>query len=431
MTTLDLPFGIRQPRTALTRRNVDALLIGGLSILIFAVMFLLVPKNVDISHLSWTMFYLGFVVNGPHFFASYWHIYIDNTSRLREPRFLFAGFAVPLILIIGLAVASRNRSDHTLGLMVGVMYLSVGWHYVKQIYGVILVSSAAHGKSVSGVAKKLLRINLLLVWFMSWTFANEGSWTTAKENGFFGVSYSSANIRQFLRDHGMRFFASHFRLAVYLLVGLSAAFALLAFVRQWIRTGATMAPVGWVAWASIYVWYLPVLYHPAYFYLVPFFHSLQYLLFSVTFSWNKARSESAIDAPLVVSAAVPGVAPGVVPSSVEVAESLEITDSKLAIAPVDPVDPLAIARRRRQQFVQRFGLFVLFTFVLGAAGFHWIPEWMDRNMNYRSAALGGQFWVVAFNVFINVHHYFVDSVIWRGTNPQVRKFLQPRPVRAS
>jgi hypothetical protein len=416
MTTLDSPFRSRQYRTALTQRNVDALLIGGLSILIFAVMFLLVPKDLDVSHLSWTMFYLGFVVNGPHFFASYWHIYVDNVSRLREPRFAIAAFVVPLILIGGLLVASRTRSDHTLGLMVGTMYLSVGWHYVKQIFGVMLVSSAAHGNPVSGIAKKLLRVNLLIVWFMSWTFANERSWTTAKENGFFGVSYSSANINQFLRNHGLPFVASHFRLGVYLLVGVSAAFAFLTLVRQWIRTGATMAPVGWVAWASIYVWYLPVLYHPAYFYLVPFFHSLQYLLFSVTFAWNKARSESAIDEPMTP---VLEVKPSALAESV-LAEPV----TKIA------TDPLEISRVRRQRFAIRFGLFVVFALTLGAAGFHWVPEWMDRNFNYRRKVLGGQFWVVAFNVFINVHHYFVDSVIWRGTNPQVRKFLKPKTLRA-
>jgi hypothetical protein len=428
MTTLDRPVFEPRARTALTHRTVDTLLIGGLSILVFAAMFLLVPKDVDISHLSWTMFYLGFIVNGPHFFASYWHLYVDNASRLHEKRFVFAGFVVPLLLIVGLYAASRNATQRTLGLMVGVMYLSVGWHYVKQIFGVMLVSSAAHGSPVSGLQKKLLRVNLLVVWLMSWTFANERSWTTAKENGFFGVSYSSANVNQFLRNNALGFLASHFRLAVYLLVGLSLGFALVAFVRQWIDTGTTMAPVGWVAWASIYVWYLPVLYHPAYFYLVPFFHSLQYLLFSVTFSWNKARSDSAIDDP------IGPIAPIARPTNGEPAFLETATGGDLGAA-VDPAleadRVIETARLRRQKFVLRLGLFSVFAVSLGAAGFHWIPEWMDRNMNYRSAALGGQFWVVAFNVFINVHHYFVDSVIWRGTNPQVRKFLQPRTTRAS
>ncbi len=409
MTTLDQTYFERGPRTALTRRSLDAWLIGGLSVLVFAVVFLAVPKNVEIVDLSWTMFYLGFVVNSPHFFASYWHLYVDNTKRLREVRFAFAGFVVPVLLSIGIYAASRYRTDHSLGLMVSLMYLSVGWHYVKQIFGVMLVSSAAHGRPVSGVCKKLLRVNLLVMWLMSWTFANQHSWkASAPENGFFGVSYASANLSQILRNNGLAYVASHFRLIVYLLVGITVAFTVLAFMRQWIQTGSTMAPVGWVAWASLYVWYLPVFAHPAYFYLVPFFHSLQYLLFSVTFSWNKARFESEIDAPVVLSA--PDTA---------------IEDST-EVATKPTVDPLEIGRRRRQQFVLRFGLFLVSAFVLGAAGFHWIPEWMDRNMSYRSAALGGQFWVVAFNVFINVHHYFVDSVIWRGSNPQVRKYLRPR-----
>jgi hypothetical protein len=421
MTALDPTSQIsfeRRSRTALVRPSFDILVIGGLSLFIFGVMFLLVPKDVDINHLSWTMFYLGFVVNGPHFFASYWHLYVDNRQRLREWRFAFAGFVVPAVLVTSLFAASRKPTVHTLGLLVGLMYLSVGWHYVKQIFGVSLVSSAAHGRPVTGIAKKLFRVNLLIVWLMSWTFANQHSWDSDK-SGFFGATYSSANLDQIFKDNGLTYVANHFRVIVYLLVGVSLTLALGAFLRQWIRTGSTMAPVGWVAWASIYVWYLPVLAHPAYFYLVPFFHSIQYLLFSVTFSWNKARSESAIDDPIAPITPVLGV------------ESSDLGESVL----VEPlakvaVDPLEISRLRRQKFALRFGLFVVFAFLLGAAGFHWLPEWMDRNYNYRGKALGGQFWVVAFNVFINVHHYFVDSVIWRGTNPQVRKFLKPKTLRA-
>lgn len=26
-------------------------------------------------------------------------------------------------------------------------------------------------------------------------------------------------------------------------------------------------------------------------------------------------------------------------------------------------------------------------------------------------------------MFINIHHYFIDSVIWRNGNPEVRQFL--------
>lgn len=385
MTTFEQTVAATRPtqrtRPALVHRHLDAWLIGGISIVVFALMFILVPKDADIGQVSWTTFYLAFLINGPHFFASYWHIYVDNARRLREPRFAFAGFVVPALLIVGLIVASQRGNDKTLGHMVNLMYLSVGWHYVKQIFGVTLVSSAAHGRPVAGWPKKLLRFNLLTIWLMSWVFTNQYAWTSNR--GFFGVTYSSANITGFLDDIGLSFVGDHLRLSVYVLVATTAAVALGGFAHQWIVTGKTLAPVGWVAWASIYIWYLPVLAHPAYFYFVPLFHSLQYLLFSVTFSWNKAAGE-------------------------DLAPSL-MTD-----------------RQRRQQFVTRFAVFVAFAFVLGAAGFHWLPEYLDRNVDYRPNQLGGQFWVVAFNLFINIHHYFVDSVIWRGTNPQVRKYLRPR-----
>jgi hypothetical protein len=423
VSVLQNTFVVRKPRSALVERNFDILTIGGLSIVVFALMFVFVPKDVNITQISWTMFYLGFVVNGPHFFASYWHIYVDNKSRLREPRYFFAAFIVPFLLVVGLGVAARNPTDHTLGLMVGLMYLSVGWHYVKQIFGVTLVSSAAHGHPIAGLPKKLLRLNLLTVWLMSWVFANESAWKSSAPNGgFYNVSYGSADIKGFLSRNRLGFVSNHFRLTVYLLVGLTFAAAAAAFLHRWVATGSTMAPVGWVAWASIYVWYLPVLYHPAFFYFVPLFHSLQYLLFSVTFSWNKAQTEAQTAALRAVHAAS---------DTTDGEPSIDSVDgsNQIVLDQTHP-DPILteelLARARRQKFIQRFGFFVVFAVVFGAAGFHWLPEWLDRNVSYRSAILGGHFWVVAFNLFINIHHYFVDSVIWRGTNPQVRAFLKPR-----
>lgn len=375
----------RPARSVLVHRNVDAWLIGGISLVLFALMFVVVPRDADINSVSWTAFYLAFVVNGPHFFASYWHLYVDNgRDLLRNRRYVFAGIVVPIALIVGLFVASRRPSEATLASMVNIMWISVGWHYVKQIFGVSLVASAAHGRPIGGLTKSLYRINLLSVWLMTLVFSNDRGSKTA----FFGVTSTSFDLTGWLERIHLYWIADHLRLVVYVIVGVTALAAIGGFVRQWIRTGKTMAPVGWIAWLSIYVWYLPVFYHPSYGYLIPFFHSLQYLLFSVTFSWNKSRR--ILEQPTTVTA----------------------TDDRI----------------RRRRFVEKFGLFVAVSVVLGAAGFHWIPEWLDRNATLRPTVLGPQFYVVAFNLFINIHHYFVDSVIWRGSNPQVRTFLRPRPV---
>jgi hypothetical protein len=42
---------------------------------------------------------------------------------------------------------------------------------------------------------------------------------------------------------------------------------------------------------------------------------------------------------------------------------------------------------------------------------------------YDEAALGATVFLFASWVFINVHHYFLDSVMWRSANPDVKRFL--------
>ncbi len=114
--------------------------------LVFGVMYVSADKGTAASQVTWAAFYLAFVVNGPHFFASYWHIYVDGRSKiLQDPKYFWAAVIVPFLLLVGLVIGERRPTDATLGFMVNIM--SVGWHYVKQIFGVSVVSSAAHGRT--------------------------------------------------------------------------------------------------------------------------------------------------------------------------------------------------------------------------------------------------------------------------------------------
>ncbi len=55
---------------------------------------------------------------------------------------------------------------------------------------------------------------------------------------FYGVKYSSANLPDWTRP------------VAYVFVALTAAVAVGVQLRQWVRTGTTMALVAWVAWAA-------------------------------------------------------------------------------------------------------------------------------------------------------------------------------------
>jgi hypothetical protein len=61
--------------------------------------------------------------------------------------------------------------------------------------------------------------------------------------------------------------------------------------------------------------------------------------------------------------------------------------------------------------------------LLGATGFWWAPRLFDALVPYDHAALGGAAFLFMFWIFINVHHYFIDNVIWRRDNPETGAYL--------
>ena len=68
-------------------------------------------------------------------------------------------------------------------------------------------------------------------------------------------------------------------------------------------------------------------------------------------------------------------------------------------------------------------LFVLLGAVLGALGFWAIPIFLQVVVTYYADILGASMFMFIFFIFINVHHYFLDNVIWRRDNPDMRRYL--------
>ena len=44
-------------------------------------------------------------------------------------------------------------------------------------------------------------------------------------------------------------------------------------------------------------------------------------------------------------------------------------------------------------------------------------------MPYDHQAFNGTLFLFMFWIFINVHHYFLDNVMWRRENPETGKYL--------
>jgi len=75
----------------------------------------------------------------------------------------------------------------------------------------------------------------------------------------------------------------------------------------------------------------------------------------------------------------------------------------------------------------RLGGFMGVGLALGWAGFWALPRWLGAHVPYDQAVFGDSLFLFIFWIFINVHHYFLDTVMWRKGNPDVAEHLFGMP----
>src|SRR5262245_47204806 len=144
-------------------------------------------------------------VNYPHFMASYALAYRKGWRFIREHWLQLV--LVPVLLVAVLtwayflfqsptsaspAIAAANGffekmglrtrvglsaslGSEVLGLAVTAMYLTVGWHYTKQVYGCMMVYASFDAYPLTMPQRSLLKWNLFGIWFLSFTYYNVGT----------------------------------------------------------------------------------------------------------------------------------------------------------------------------------------------------------------------------------------------------------------
>ena len=79
----------------------------------------------------------------------------------------------------------------------------------------------------------------------------------------------------------------------------------------------------------------------------------------------------------------------------------------------------------------RLGVLAVSSLALGVVLFHAGPSFLDAAFAAtpkRGAPvddLGETPYFAALFVFVNIHHYFMDSVIWRRDSPETRHLVDP------
>ena len=330
-------------------------------------------------------------------------------SRLAA-RYRFAGLLVPAVLVAFFAAALAEGSVALLGLAANVMFFMVGWHYAKQGYGILMLDAARKGLRFAPRARRRLLWNTHLAWITFWLFANE----MLKARELWGITYYFFDLPDPLL----------FTMAALVTVStLAVGRDLLALWRA-----ERVLPVnGLLAYiAAGYVWLLVGRLDPVLLLVVPFFHALQYL----AVVWRYQLNVEEADRLPAHAPAGHGKSPDGQDDFAPMGSGAPLPREVLEASEKSPSPPerrVGVREIPWKAWLKSapVGLarFILAGGVLGFAGFWLAPITIDALSGYDQAVFGATLFLFVGWTFINIHHYFIDNVIWRRENPETRRHL--------
>lgn len=355
-------------KTSLISPLADFFLVGGLSFFIILPFFwfhISLPVSVTLAVA------FAYIINDPHFIHSYQLMYEDFRSKIAprpdgfHRRYIFAGIIVPILFVLwfGYCIATQNKQ--ALANTLNFMFLTVGWHYAKQAYGMMIVLSALRKIFYQEWQKKILLVNSYLIWITSWMLLNNN------------VRYLGYDMQALDIPNQALLIAGSLSFVTTLIAGTVFA---VEFSRR--KTIPVNALIGYF---SAYIWLYMRPSSVELYTMIPVFHSLQYLPFVWRYKYNESRLNGS------------GGHEG-------------MTLKTLATSPD----------------FKPFRRFILIGLAIGLMAFHIVPWALDTYIPYNREIYGTGMFFLMIIIFINVHHYFIDNVIWRKENANVGKYLFAR-----
>ncbi|HEU4580404.1 MAG TPA: hypothetical protein VFS67_19240 [Polyangiaceae bacterium] len=352
---------------------LEFLVVGGATLLLFPLSWALqrgFGADPVLLGAGFLTFHAAYVLNDPHFAVTYLLFYRDVRARAlgrevpfaQRLRYWISGFVLPAALVTWAALALALHSAAALGWIVQLMFLLVGWHYVKQGFGVLSVLSARRGVSLRARERQLLLAHCFAAWAFAW--ANPSM--PAGEFEEKGVVYwGVAHPRWLELMTGAVLAASTIALGALLL-------------RNWRRErrALPLAPLASFL-ITIWSWTIYSRIDPMVQYLIPALHSLQYFYFVWLMQGNRALSEEG---------------------------------------------PPRFGRSAST----RLAALALSAWALGWLLLRGLPALLDELLvppvqrGGLPDALGTTPYFAAFFAVVNIHHYCMDHVIWRRENPETR-----------
>jgi hypothetical protein len=325
---------------------IDALLIGGASILLYAI-FRLRPSLASSPSVASLAATLVWACNYPHFASTNYRLYHSRSSIAQYP---MTSYVTPLVMVA--AVIGCYLSPNAVApLFIKLYLLWSPYHFSGQTLGITMVYARRAGFVIDGWLRRSMTAFIFL------TFAVQNAWAEVGRhiNPFYGITYPTLGVPVWLPQ----------TLTKLMWVSLAATIGLLMWK---IANGGPRVPLIVLLPAfTQYIWFVAT---PAgqFSYMVPFFHSLQYLLIA----WNVQLKEG------------------------------------LAERKRDPSVRYVWSESTRWMAINVVGGYALF-WGLPHLGGHF-----GKPLAFSTAVMLAA---------VQVHHFFVDGVIWRLRNPSARSPL--------
>lgn len=358
------------PPKAVISPLFDGLAIGGLSILVLPAILLFWPNWYGTGALTpplrplldhvGEVFIIGTaLVNWPHFMSTYGLLYRSKETVKQYP---VASIWMPLALGVYCVAATVAGAWTPIPARLAAFAAGsyLAWHYTGQAWGMIATFTYLDKKSIPDDVRNNLRRSLRTL------VAFHVGWFVYYVEPFGLAAYVGADT-------------AHSVYVTYsaLTLGVAAIWGALGTM-GYIKHNRTMPGRVAMAWGSIWVWYIFMAIHPIGIFFVQLSHSLQYLIFPARIEANRARARhNTWPTPVLML--------------------LFFAAWVLVGLAVFKGGPLVVS---------------LLDNAAGGAGPASGPSMINPGIAFLS-----------LGAFINIHHFFADSVIWRISNPNVRREL--------
>ncbi len=325
---------------------VDVMLIGGASLVLYAI-FRMRPELASSPSVASLAATLVWVCNYPHFASTNYRLYHSRASIAQYP---LTSYVTPMVLtaaVIGCYLSPNEIAP----LFIKLYLLWSPYHFSGQTLGITMVYARRTGFVIDGWLRHSLTAFIFL------TFAVQSAWAEVglHVNPFYGVEYPTLGVPVWLPQ----------MLTKVMWIALAATIALLLW--KVINNGPRVPLIVVLPAFTQYVWFVAT---PAgqFSYMVPFFHSLQYLLIA----WSVQLKEG------------------------------------LAERQRDPSVKYVWSESARWMAINIAGGYALF-WALPHLGGHF-----GKPLVFSTAVMLAA---------VQIHHFFVDGVIWRLRNPAARSPL--------